>query len=177
MLYNSPKPNPGPDSTEIIDLFIRILNKAATIEKEPVDIGHGILLHASEVHLIEFCARYPEDSMTRLAERLGITKGAVSQTAYRLEKKGYLKRTRQEGDKKTVFLLLTGTGEEAFEWHRAYHEKVNGDLEEVLSSLEPADRANIRKILNQIDDIFSRCEETRKDISEKFAIRKRKTRV
>ena len=173
MLNNSPPPGNGPDSIDIIDQFIRILNKAAAIEKEPVDIGDGILLHASEVHLIEFCARFPDESMTRLSGRLGITKGAVSQTAYRLEKKGYLIRTRQQGDKKTIYLRLTGKGEEAYEWHRAYHERVNSDLEEMLSSLEASDRANIMRVLDQIHDIFNRCGATREEISEKIAKYKR----
>ena len=110
MLNHTPSPVDDPGTTEIIDLFIRILNKAATIEREPVDIGHGILLHTSEVHLLEFCARYPDESMTRLSERLGITKGAVSQTAFRLEKKGYLTRGRQEGNKKDTGYPALGRG-------------------------------------------------------------------
>jgi DNA-binding MarR family transcriptional regulator len=177
MLNNTPLPDASTESTEILDLFIRILNKAAAIEKEPVDIGDGILLHASEVHLVEFCARYPDENMTRLAKRLGITKGAVSQTAFRLEKKGYIRRVRQEGDKKTVCLHLTLKGEEACEWHTIYHAKVNEELEGMLSSLEPADRARIRETLHRIDHIFSRCAETREEISNEFAFRKRKTRV
>ncbi len=168
MLNHYPPHDAGPDSKEIIDLFIRILNKAAAIEKEPVDIGHGTRLHASEVHLLEFCSRYPGESMTCLAGRLGITKGAVSQTAFRLEKKGCLVRTRQDGDKKTVFLYLTRKGAGAVEWHSNYHETVNRDLEEMLSSLESQDRAHIREVLRRIEAIFSRCTEAREEISKKI---------
>lgn len=33
--------------SDILDAISRVLNKAASIEKEPVDVGHGILLYSS----------------------------------------------------------------------------------------------------------------------------------
>jgi hypothetical protein len=37
--------DPDPAATEFLDRLIRIQNKAAAIEREPVDIGHGVLLY------------------------------------------------------------------------------------------------------------------------------------
>jgi len=150
---------------EFMDLFTRLFNKAAMIEQEPVDTGDGVLLYTSEIHLIDMAGRFPEESMSALASHLGITKGAVSQTVKKLEKKGYLERINKDGNKKTVLLCLTDTGKRAFDWHRAYHAMVNDRIAREISGYEGKDREFIRKILCQMEKIFNECPETRRRIT------------
>ncbi|WP_269850917.1 MarR family transcriptional regulator [Methanosarcina horonobensis] len=64
----------------LIENGIRILNKAYALEKKPVDMGCGVLLYPSEFHLIEAAGKNPEENLTSIASRLGVTKGAISQT-------------------------------------------------------------------------------------------------
>jgi DNA-binding MarR family transcriptional regulator len=155
-------------ATEIMDLIVRLLNKAAAIERQPVDIGHGILLHPSEVHLIDAIGRYPNKSVSGVASRLGITKGAVSQTAKRLEAKGYLERTNREGDKKTVILHLTDMGQEALAWHRLYHETVNRRMAEAIAGFGPEDAGNLRRVLTELEGMLDSCPGVRKTVTERF---------
>ncbi|MCK9579867.1 MAG: MarR family transcriptional regulator [Methanoregula sp.] len=149
-----------------MDTLTRLFNKAATIEREPVDTGDGILLHTSEIHLIDVAGRFPNESMSVLASRLGITKGAVSQTAKKLEEKGYLERINLEGNNKTILIRLTDSGTRAFGWHRAYHAVVNDRIAREVTGLERKDRENIRKILWQIEKIFDDCPDTRRRITQ-----------
>jgi DNA-binding MarR family transcriptional regulator len=158
---------PG-DSSGIMDLLIRIVNKAAVIEKEPIDIGHGILLHASEVHLIDLVGRFPQENITEIASRLGITKSAVSQTAKKLEEKGYLQRVAEEGNKKTVRLQLTEHGREAFEWHRTYHEKVNERIIRVISRLPRGDLKNLQRTLEELEHMLDASSTVRRDHTQQF---------
>ena len=153
---------------EIIDDLVRIMNKAAAIEKEPVDIGHGVLLHPSEVHLIDIAGRYPDEGISRLASRLGITKGAVSQTAKRLEEKGYLERTMREGDRKTVILKLTERGGEAFAWHRTYHGITNRQIAGQLMEMNPRDIRNIRSLFLALETMFDNCPAVRAEVTRKL---------
>jgi DNA-binding MarR family transcriptional regulator len=157
-----------PAVDEIVDHLIRIFNKAAAIEREPVDIGHGVLLHPSEVHLIDIAGRYPAESVSAHADRLGVTKGAVSQTAKKLEKKGYLERIHEEGDRRSVVLRLTERGNEAFEWHRAYHSSVNGEIAGVISGFSRHDRDNLCRVLDRLERLFDRCPEERERVTERF---------
>ena len=163
MLYNFA--DEDGDGQEMMDRFVRVLNMAAAIEREPVDIGHGVLLYPSEVHLIDIAGRYPDEGISRIAMRLGITKGAVSQTAKRLEEKGYLERANQEGDKKTVLLRLTIRGEVAFNWHRRYHAMVNRNLEEEIRSLSARDLENLRRFFVRVEEIFAACPSARAAIA------------
>lgn len=154
---------PGNNAPEITDLLIRILNKAAAIENEPVDTGRGVLLHPSEVHLIDLAGRFPGESMTRYASRLGITRGAVSQTAKKLEEKGYIRRSHAGENNKTVTLVLTRSGEEAFAWHKGYHELVNQKLIRGLSQIVPEDRARILDALGRLEEVLDSCEDIRRE--------------
>jgi len=168
MLNHSNEPGTDQAATEIMDLLIRILNKAAAIEREPIDIGHGILLHASEVHLIDMAGRFPGDSISRLASRLGITKGAVSQTVKKLEEKGYLVRVNEESNKKTVKLRLTDRGTEAFAWHRTYHALVNSTVTGEFSRWDRDDIEKLKQIFGRFEVMLDRSPSVRKEHTERF---------
>lgn len=165
MINNSAKVNSSEIASDVLETMSRILNKAAAIEKEPVDIGHGILLYASEVHLIDMAGRYPEEGISQIAARLGITKGAVSQTAKKLEDKGYIERVKSSMDKKSVFLRLTEHGRDAFHWHSAYHEIVNKGIAEQVSKLSHRDVENVFSILMQMESMLDNCSAVRKKLA------------
>lgn len=168
MLNNPAEETFPPDSPWITETLVRIFNKAAAIEREPVDTGDGIFLYTSEVHLIDAVGRYGKESMSELAARLGITKGAISQTAKKLEEKGYLERTNPEGNNKTVFLHLTKAGKRAYDWHRAYHAAVYRIVEQDLSLKNDRDIQNIRVFLHELERAFDKCPEIRQKISGTF---------
>ena len=164
-------PDTGCDTTpeEFTDLMTRLFNKAALIEREPVDTGDGVLLHTSEIHLIDMAGRFPESSMTALALRLGITKGALSQTVKKLEEKGYVERIRPDGNNKTMHIRLTGTGMRAFGWHRAYHAVVNRRIALQVAGLGRNEMDAIRTMLRGLEKIFDDCPETRRRITKELA--------
>jgi DNA-binding MarR family transcriptional regulator len=167
MLYQNDT-EPGRDGRipEVLDLFTVIFNRVAAVEREPVDVGHGVLLYSSEVHLIDLAGRFPEENISELAKRLGVTKGAVSQTAIRLEKKGYFERIIAENDRRNVSIRLTTRGEEAFEWHQRYHKAVNGMVAEELAKLDEKEIDNLKKVLTAVGEMLESCPEVRKNLSE-----------
>lgn len=160
--------DPGPATVELLDRITRILNKAAAIEREPVDIGHGVLLYPSEVHLIDAAGRYPEEGVSDLATRLGITKGAVSQTAKKLEEKGYLERVRREGDGKAVLLRLTERGDEAFAWHRTYHAAVNRRIAGEVARFDRRDLDRLMAVLARMEEILDECPAVQAETIRRF---------
>lgn len=172
MVNNSAKHNSTKAASDILDAISRVLNKAASVEKEPVDVGHGTLLYSSEVHLIDMAGRYPEENISQIASRLGITKGAVSQTSKKLEEKGYIVRINPEGDKKTVFLRLTEKGTDAFLWHTAYHEVINQYMAEQVSKFSSKDIENLLAVLAQMEIMLDDCPQVRTQISAQFINKK-----
>jgi hypothetical protein len=66
MLNKSDIPDIDPATAEFAETLTRRFNKASCIEREPVDVGHGVLLYTSEIHLIDMAGRYPGESMSKI---------------------------------------------------------------------------------------------------------------
>ena len=153
---------------DIVDTLVRIINKADSIEKNPVDIGHGILLHPSEVHLIDMAGRFPDENVSQIAFRLGVTKGAVSQTAKKLEEKGYLERANRGNDRKTIVLKLTDYGMDAFRWHNMYHETINRNMADTIAKMNHRDIEGLKNVIMQLEEMLEKCPQMRQDTLRKF---------
>ena len=114
--------------SELNDTLTRVIHRAVEVEQSPVDFGNGTILTASDIHLIDMAGRFPEENLKSLAERLGVTKGAISQMVSKLEGKGYFFRVKRDENKKNVFLELTPEGREIFSWHTELHNRLHQEF-------------------------------------------------
>lgn len=94
---------------DLIDLFLKILHLYSVIGRKPKDYGTGDLLYFTEVHTISVVAKNKEINMTRLAEIMGVTKGAISQTIRKLVSKNLILKSNIT-NKKEVNLKLSEKG-------------------------------------------------------------------
>lgn len=113
----------------------RFVNQYNRLEKLPFDIGAGEVLHPSEMHLIEAVGRRTGDTVTRLCEAFGVTKGAVSQLVTKLEGRGYVQRIRTGARTREVEIRLTEKGEEVFRLHERFHHEMDQSMEQLLKAL------------------------------------------
>ncbi len=75
-------------------------------------ISHdNIKLYPSEIHLLMSIQTGRDTNLTRIAEHIGLTKGAVSQTVSRLQKKGIIKKDSDTSRKNELRILFTEKGE------------------------------------------------------------------
>jgi DNA-binding MarR family transcriptional regulator len=141
----------------LLESGIRILNKAYALEKKPVDIVPGILLYPSEFHVIEITGKHPEKNLTAIASHLGVTKGAISQTVRKLEKKGLVKKVGLPGNKKNVVLELTDSGWKAFEWHRSLHEFMETEIRKELEQMSYSEIERFLRIYGHFENMLDSC--------------------
>jgi DNA-binding MarR family transcriptional regulator len=125
------------DIFEIRDVFVSVVNKFRAFEKFPHHYGTGELLYPSELVTIETLGTNPGINVTELAKKHGITKGAVSQTIKKLEKKDLVKRTKSPTNSKEVLLSLTVKGEMAYHQHQLFHLKFASDFFEEIDRWTP----------------------------------------
>lgn len=85
---------------------------------------NGEDLYMREAHFVTSVQPGEGKTISEVAEILGVTHGAASQTATRLEKKGYILRRKSETDRRQTVVILTPMGEEFCRRHIQY------DLEE-----------------------------------------------
>jgi DNA-binding MarR family transcriptional regulator len=119
-------------SKEIMELFLRVVNKYNALEKIPVRrySDHG--LYHSERHMLDRVADNPDRNITDLARDFGVTKGAITQIAKKLEAKGMIRRYKRAANDKEVFIELTEAGREFCEERSRTNKETMGPLIEEL---------------------------------------------
>ncbi len=131
--------------------FSKIQFRISCNDRKPREFGTKHKLYQSEIHFIE--AVEPGDGMnaSQVAKKLGITKGAVTQIADKLVKKGLVEKYKREGNKKEVYIKLKSDGVIAYENHQFFHKKLGDKMIEYLDGLNPEQMQVLIGLLNIID--------------------------
>jgi DNA-binding MarR family transcriptional regulator len=114
-------------------LLERIVNKYTKLERIPLDFGTGEALLPSELHILEAIGDGAAETVTGIADRLGITKGAVSQIVARLDARGYLIRRRNAHFGKEILTTLSDKGMTAYAGHGELHRRIDSKFQRRLA--------------------------------------------
>jgi len=137
--------------TELAAQIRRVVNRLIFLEKRSV-LRHGELrLHPSEIHLMQVIAQEPDISAGEMAQKLGVSNGAVSQTLARLERKGVIKKYKDPSLKNRVTAAFTASGNEAIELFEAQQASSVESFSNYLSGLSGKDREVIKGFLSHVE--------------------------
>ncbi|WP_130811179.1 MarR family transcriptional regulator [Olsenella sp. Marseille-P4559] len=75
----------------------------------------------SEIHTIRAIGDLPEPNVSSIAERMGMTRGAISKIAKRLQADGLAESYRLEGNRQKVLYRLTDAGRVLYDEHERRH--------------------------------------------------------
>lgn len=78
---------------------------------------------SSEVHYIECIGRNVDPNVTKLAESLYMTRGAISKMTKKLIEKGVIESYQKPDNKKEIYFRLTEKGQEVYKVHEEHHKK------------------------------------------------------
>ncbi len=137
-------------------LFTRIFMKYDILEKSPIDLGTGEKLSAVHVHMIEAIGKGYGITVTALSGYFMITKGAVSQVISKLQKMGYVNKTKRKGNDKEIILRLTEKGQGVFELHEKNNASTISDLMKLKEKYSQAEILAFLNILNDVDGLLSK---------------------
>lgn len=140
----------------------RLLEDAAQINRLIVDLWvateksgpryDDFALTSQQHAVLTLIITEPEMTPRRLADRLGVTKGAISQHLGVLEKEGYIVRRRSEQDKRVQVLLLQDKGER---YQQSLRQFERYSLDRYLTKLSPQDLAEIVAALTKLKNAFA----------------------
>lgn len=130
----------------------RLINKYNQKTKTAKQYGTDDLLYSAEVHMIEMIGSYEKITTTKLAELLGITKGAVSQITRKLLEKKLIEKAPSNEKSNEIFISLTDRGRIVYSYHRGMHEDMLRKIDLVLCDIPDEGKNALDKIIQVIDE-------------------------
>lgn len=106
------------------ELLVDIFNDILKVEHKAIESFAGNSLTMSEMHIIEAVGKNPSLQMSDIARKLRITLPTLTVSVQRLEEKGYITRQRFGADRRKVAVALTASGQQAYERHAEFHNKM-----------------------------------------------------
>ena len=92
------------------DLLYEFVIKYSDLMHQAHDYGSGVLLNMIKIHLLTYIDQHPGVTVSELARMWNRTKGSISQQVKKLEGLGYIRKVRDEADRKVVRLYATPAG-------------------------------------------------------------------
>lgn len=129
---------------DLIDLFLKILHLYGVIGRKPKDYGTGDLLYLTEIHTITMIGKNREINMTRLAEIMGVTKGAISQTLRKLVHKNLI--SKESINKKEFNLKLSEKGNIVFNAQESFQKELFNFAATLYDQARPEDRELVKRL-------------------------------
>lgn len=128
----------------LVDTFNIILKTEETI----IQHENKIPLTISELHLIEAVGNEEPVTISQIANRLNIKLASVTVGVNKLINKGFLKKTPNDNDKRSVYVTLTESGINMLNHHTFFHEQMVNHIESQLTDDEKAIMLILIKRLN-----------------------------
>ena len=134
------------------------VDKILNLEKRQLHEVDGQKLYPSEIHLLLLIDAQSQLNATGLAERLGLTKGAISQTLTRLEKKGVLIKSRDPASKNELILEFTGAGRKVLRHFRGVQAAVRKRYDEIFAAFDEDEREVIGRFFRRLHSLRGKRE-------------------
>lgn len=135
--------------------FETVVKLYRKLEGAPRNWGTDESLTATEIHMIEVIGNGTTPySVTELAQILGVTKGAISQTLKRLEAKGLVSKRSDPQNASRSQVALTKKGKTAFDAHHQWHETMDGGFKAYCSHLEPEKLDFLLEFMRRVEDFL-----------------------
>jgi len=95
---------------ELVNKIFDSITKLISLDKKRIVSHKGLRLHPSEIHLLMFLYHVQDANITAIADKIDLTKGAVSQTLSRLQKKGIITKKMYPEKKNELHVQFTDEG-------------------------------------------------------------------
>jgi DNA-binding MarR family transcriptional regulator len=135
----------------LIDQFLKILNLYAVIGRKPKDYGTGDLLYITEIHTISMVGKNKAVNMTQLADIMGVTRGAISQTIKKLVSKNFILKSNSR-NRKEINLRLSEKGEIVYNGLQSFHQEIFAFAATLYEKAKPEDVVLVRNLFGAIGE-------------------------
>lgn len=139
--------------------LLTVIYKFSENDKQTRYYGTDTPLFSSEIHMIRAIKEQEGIHITGLANKLGVTKGAVSQIVNKLDKKGFITKETDLNNKSKLIIKLTPKGEIADANHVKLHKKFDALINNILKEASNEEIKFLKNFLNKVEDQIEDFEE------------------
>lgn len=134
----------------LVETFRSILKVEAQMLKSHITLDLSI----NEMHLIETVGKADESGLTisSIAEELSIAPSSATVAVNKLQKKGYIEKTRCGVDNRVVYVKLTRNGKRVDAVHRRFHETM---VKSIAAGLSEEEKNALTKGVAKLNAFFN----------------------
>jgi DNA-binding MarR family transcriptional regulator len=142
------------DTKQLVEKILHTLSLVTSADKRQKLEIEGVNLYSSEIHLLMFVHTEQDTNITKIADKLELTKGAISQTVTRLENKGIIQKETDPYNKNELTILFTPKGKKIRDHIIMIREMLQNHFRQYLHSLSDHDKQVIDGFLNTVASVF-----------------------
>jgi DNA-binding MarR family transcriptional regulator len=150
--------------------ILRISTMLESIKKELRYFGTDQMLYGAEISMLRSIKENEGISVTDLAEKLGVTKGAVSQILKKLQRKGMVLKCIDSTNQSRLNLSLTEKGRGVYVNHAQRHKELDDAINAILRGANSKDIEFLKHFLteaeNRINDYKAKQKSAEKSSEE-----------
>ena len=132
------------DSFEVAMLIKEIYaNTMVTVSKSLRESG----LTNQQIMVIKLIAHNKQVNISQLCEEMSFSKGTISGIVARLEKADYVKKIKDEKDKRNTYVAFSDKG---FEFAKNFIEEINGSFDKVFENFTEEEVKQVKDALTKL---------------------------
>ncbi|MDY3824108.1 MULTISPECIES: fatty acid biosynthesis transcriptional regulator FabT [Streptococcus] len=124
------------DYHQINSYLVDIFNRVLIVEENSLRTSRFSEVSLKEMHTIDIIGKTENVTPSDIARELMLTLGTVTTSLNKLEKKGYIERTRSKVDRRVVYITLTKKGKLLFRLHQKFHKNMVAQIVDEMDESE-----------------------------------------
>lgn len=144
------------DIMKVCELLLDVISEFYESDSRARTFGTDTELYHSEIHMLQCIDENQCLHISGIARLLGITRGAASQTAKRLEGKQMVVRNASPDNNKIVILQLTAKGKTAAANHKNAHDRYNKIIADILAGATAEQQQFLSNFLLQFEEALEK---------------------
>jgi DNA-binding MarR family transcriptional regulator len=150
---------------KILDILIKIREHSDVFQHR----REGLLdeINLAEVHCIDWIGMIDHPNVTKISEKMGMTRGAISKISKKLLGKGLIENYQRPDNNKEIYFRLTEGGQSVYGEHKKLHSEVRQEQLSLLEHYSDNDKAAILRFLTDLNDLNDRFDSKLTDETEK----------
>jgi DNA-binding MarR family transcriptional regulator len=135
-------------SSECLEILANILEHSDVFKHKDDDILEGLSL--AEVHCVDRIGSIDQPNVTKIANSMRLTRGAISKVCKKLIGKAIIEDYQDPSNRKEVYFRLTESGRTVFHQHQRVHGDVRQAWQSLFEHYSDIEQEAIRRFLSDM---------------------------